>query len=169
MLFRSANGTSTTGRYSWANIVKNIDKAPLPKSTITLEEEINKEIYEDSEDYSLKNNKEFSLSSSEPSYGYFSIASDDDSLTTVHVNNEHSMSNKSEISDEFNDTENYEPEPQRNLDTQEHLQYTTTQVQKSGTKKMHGTTFSVNYNDSLVHYNLKNNKIMRTNALSQTV
>ena len=51
----SANGTSTTGRFSWADIVKNIDKAPLPKSTITLEEKINKEIYEDSEDYSFKN------------------------------------------------------------------------------------------------------------------
>ena len=113
----SANGTSTTGRFSWANIVKNIDKAPLPKSTITLEEKINKEIYEDSKDYSLKNNKEFSLSSSESSYEYFSIASDDNSPTTIHVNDEHSMSNESEICDDFNGTESYDQEQQRNLDT----------------------------------------------------
>ena len=84
--------------------MKNIDRARLPKSTITLKEKINKEIYEDSEDYSLKNNKEFSLSSSEPSYEYFSIESDDNSPTTVHVNDEHSMSKESEISDDFNGT-----------------------------------------------------------------
>ena len=77
---------------------------------------INKEIYEDSEDYSLKN-KEFSLSSSESSYEYFSIASDDNSPTTVHVNNEHSMPNESEISNDFNGTESYDQEQQRNLDT----------------------------------------------------
>ena len=51
----SANGTSTTGRFSWADIVKNIDKASLPKRTITLEGKINTEKYEDSEDYSFKN------------------------------------------------------------------------------------------------------------------
>ena len=120
----SANGTNTTGRFSWANIVKNIDKAPLPKSTITLEEKINKEIYEDSEDYSFKN-KEFSLSSSESSYDYFSIASDDNSLTTVHVNDEYSMSNESEISDDFNGTESYD---------QEHPKGIPNQVQKPDTK-----------------------------------
>ena len=39
--------TSITHRFSKADIVKNIDKAPLPKSTIILEEKINKEIEED--------------------------------------------------------------------------------------------------------------------------
>ena len=112
----SANGTSTTDRFSWADIVKNIDKAPLPKSTIILEEQINKEIDEDSNDYSLKNNKEFSLPSSESSNEYFSVASDANSPTTIHVNHEHSMSNESEISDEFDGTESYNPEQQRNLD-----------------------------------------------------
>ena len=38
----SANGTSATGIFSWADIVKNIDKAPLPKSPITLEEKSTK-------------------------------------------------------------------------------------------------------------------------------
>ena len=154
----STNGTSTTGRFSWADIVKNIDKAPLPKSTITLEEKINKEIYEDSEDYSLKN-KEFSLSSSESSYEYFSIASDDNSLPTVHVNDEHSMSNESEISGDFNGTESYD---------QEHPKGIPNQVQKSDTKRTHETAFSVNCNDGQVHHNIKNNKIMRTNAPTQT-
>ena len=120
--------------------VKNIDKAPLPKSTITVEEKINKEIYEDSDDYSLKN-KEFSLSSSEPSYEYFSIVSDDDSPTTVNVNDEHSMSNKSDISDDFNGTESYD---------QEHTKGIQNQVQKSDTKRTH------------------NNKILRTNLPTQT-
>ena len=70
---------------------QNIDKSPLSNSTIILEEQINKEIDEDSKDYSLKNNKEFSLPSSESSNEYFSVASDADSMTTIHVNNEHSM------------------------------------------------------------------------------
>ena len=116
----SANGTSTTGRYSLADIVKNIDKAPLPNSTITLGKKINKEIYKDSEDYSLKNNKEFSLSRSQSLYEYFSVASDDNSMTTIHLKDEHSMSNESEIFNEFNCTASYNPEQQRNLDIQEH-------------------------------------------------
>ena len=165
----SANETSTKGRFSWADIVKNIDKAPLPKSTITLEEKINKEIYEDSKDYSLKNNKEFSLSSSESSYEYFSVASDDNSLTTVHVNDEHSMSNESEISDKFNGTESYDQEQQRNLDIQEHPKGIPNQVQKPDTKRTHETAFSVNCNDGQVHHNIKNNKILRTNAPTQTI
>ena len=91
----SASGTSTTRRYSWANIVKNIDKAPLPKTTIIFEEQINKEIDEDSEDYSIMTGKEHSLSSSEPSDEYFSVASDDKSPTTIYINDEHSLSNES--------------------------------------------------------------------------
>ena len=87
------------------------------------------------------------MPSSEPSNEYFSAISDANSLTTIHINDEHSMSNESEISDEFDGTENYCPESQRNLDTQEHPQYTTTQVQKPDTKRTHKTTFSVNCND----------------------
>ena len=148
---------------------QNIDKSPLSNSTIILEEQINKEIDEDSKDYSLKNNKEFSLPSSESSNEYFSVASDADSMTTIHVNNEHSMWNESEISDEFDGTESYDPEQQRNLDTQEHPKGTPTQVQKPDTKRMHETSFSVNCNDGQVHHSIKNKKIMRANTPTQTV
>ena len=141
----------------------------MPKSTIILEEQINKGIDEDSNDYAVKNNKEYSLSSSESPNEYFSVASDTNSLTTIHVNNEHSMSNESELSDDFNDTESYDSEQQRNLDTQAHLKDTPNQVQKSDTKRMHETAFSVNCNDGQVHRKIKNNKIMRTNVPTQTV
>ena len=164
----SASGNSTTRRYSWADIVKNIDKAPLPKSTIILEEQINKEIDEDSEDYSIMSEKEHSLSSSEPSDEYFSITSDTNSPTTINVDDEHSLSNESEISDDFHCTEDHDKQLKRNLELQVHPKDTIFQVQKPETKRTHETAFSVNCNDGQVHHNLKNNKIMKTSTLSQT-
>ena len=89
----SVSDTSTTCRLSWTNIVKNIDKAPLPKCTVILEEEINKEIEEDTKNTTFMNNKESSLTSSKSSNKYFSFASEVISLTTIHLSDESSETN----------------------------------------------------------------------------
>ena len=57
------------------------------------------------------------------------------------------MSNESEISDDFNGTESYDQEQQRNLDTKEHPKGSSNQVQKSDTERTHETAFLVNCND----------------------
>ena len=85
-----------------------------------MEEEINKEIDKNSKNYAVKNNKECSLSSSELAYEYFLFASNVNSSTTIHANDEHSESNESEIYDDFYGAESYDSEQQRNLDIQAH-------------------------------------------------
>ena len=77
--------------------------------------------------------KEHSLSSSGPLDEYFSVTSDDNSPTTIHVDDEHSFSNESEISDDFNGTENHNIQSKRNLEPQVRPKDTATQVQKPGT------------------------------------
>ena len=74
------------------------------KSTIFLNKEINKEIEEDSKNKSLIHNKEVFFTNFESSNEYFSVASDVISPTTIHLNDESSETNESEISNDFDDT-----------------------------------------------------------------
>ena len=108
----SVSITSTICRFSWANIFKSIDKAPLPKSIIILEEEINKEIEEDDENRSLENNQELSLINFESSNEYVLVLSDIISPKTIHLNDEINQSNEHDFLYYFDDTGSYNSEQQ---------------------------------------------------------
>ena len=96
-----------------------------------------KEIEEDSKNKSLKNNEEFSLTNSESSNEYFSVASDVISLTTIHLNDESSEYNESEISDDFDGTGRYNSEQQSASNIQEHPKETINREHENDIKRTH--------------------------------